>query len=56
MERIRKSYNIQKLDNEINISISLGLSTKNMLDESIEEVMEKADKNMYIDKERKKMK
>lgn len=50
IDRLRKAYNIQKLDDRINISISLGLSTKNRLSENIEDIIEKADKNMYKDK------
>jgi diguanylate cyclase (GGDEF)-like protein/PAS domain S-box-containing protein len=54
IERIRKAYNIQKLDDIINISISLGFATKNNLTENIEDIIEQADKNMYIDKSRQK--
>lgn len=50
IDRIRKAYKIQKLDDKTNISISLGLSTKNKLSENIEDIIEQADKNMYIDK------
>ena len=50
IERIRKAYSMQKLENKINISISLGFATKNSLTKNIEDVIEQADKNMYIDK------
>ena len=54
ISRIRKASKIQKLDDKINISISLGLSTKNDLNENMEHVIEQADKNMYLDKISKK--
>ena len=54
ISRIRKASKIQKLDDKINISISLGLATKNDLNENMEHVVEQADKNMYLDKISKK--
>ncbi|MGZ5471673.1 MAG: sensor domain-containing diguanylate cyclase, partial [Nitrososphaeraceae archaeon] len=54
IDRIRKASKIQKSDGKINISISLGLTTKNDLNENIEHIIEQADKNMYIDKARLK--
>ena len=54
IERIRKATKVQKLKDRINISISLGLTTKNDLDENIEHIIEQADKNMYLDKASKK--
>ena len=54
MDRIRKACNIQELDDKINISISLGLSTKYEIGENIKDIIEQADKNMYIDKARQK--
>jgi len=52
--RIRKACNIQKSDIKTNISISLGLAIKNKLSENIKDIIELADKNMYIDKAGKK--
>jgi diguanylate cyclase (GGDEF)-like protein len=54
IDRIRKVSKVQKLDDKINISISLGLTTKNDLNEKIEHIIEQADKNMYLDKTSKK--
>jgi diguanylate cyclase (GGDEF)-like protein/PAS domain S-box-containing protein len=54
IDRIRKASKIQKSDDKINISISLGLTTKNDSNESIEHIIKQADKNMYIDKAAKK--
>jgi diguanylate cyclase (GGDEF)-like protein/PAS domain S-box-containing protein len=47
MDRIRETFKIQKLDGELAISISLGLSTKHKQDEKIEDTIKQADKNMY---------
>jgi len=54
VDRIREACKIQSLDNKNNISISLGLSIKKGFSENIEGIIEKADKNMYIDKAQKK--
>ncbi len=54
LNRIIEAYHSQKLDDEINISVSLGFATKNEENKNMEAVIEKADKNMYIDKGMKK--
>ena len=53
--RIRKASRNKMLDDKINISISLGLSTKNDLNETMDHIIEQADKNMYADKASKKI-
>jgi diguanylate cyclase (GGDEF)-like protein/PAS domain S-box-containing protein len=54
MDRIRKACEIQKLEDEIDISISFGLSIKKEFSEHIEDIIKRADKNMYDFKARQK--
>jgi diguanylate cyclase (GGDEF)-like protein len=52
INRIRKVCNSRKPGDKIQISISLGFSTKNEPGEDIKEIIKQADKNMYTDKAR----
>ena len=54
INRIKQNFAGRSLDNLIPINISLGYATKSEAKQSIEKILERADKDMYINKNNRK--